>query len=342
MVNGVDRAVPAVADTLLPLFSFLPSWRVDDVQVSYAPPQGSVGAHSDQYDVFLLQADGRKAWAISEDPAYGPLRAEAFAPGLDVAVLAEFTPQRRYELQPGDMLYLPPGVAHHGVALDAGFTYSIGFLAPTRRELFLSWASAGADADPRAAERWADPWLTPAERPGQLSAAALDAAAAVIASLPQSRADIAAWFGAHVTTPRDGGMEPQPLDARPEWAWVLAQADEAGELCRHEGSRFAFLPAAAVAPGTPGGALFVDGRRFAVTGDAATAVAAEVADHRALPWARLQSLGAAQPEAAALLQTLLEEGLLFIPTDEDEEGDDGDGDAERVEEYDLEDEGAPQ
>ena len=351
LVNGVDRAVPHVADALLPLFSFLPRWRIDDVQVSFAPQYGSVGAHCDQYDVFLLQADGRKEWAISQDARYGPLETDAYLPGLNVAVLRDFVAQARFELAPGDMLYLPPAVAHHGIALEPGFTYSVGFLAPTHREMLLSWASARADADPRATQRWTDPWLTPAARPGLLTAAAVDAAAAIINSRAPTREDIAAWFGCHVTTPRDGYLDAMPLEERPEWAWVVAQAEQAGELCRHESSRFAFLPAEAVRPGKQtAGTLFADGRSFAVAGDVARAVAEEVADRRTLSWSSLVALGvpagdarnAAQAEVAALLQTLLEGGLLFIPSDDDsaDEGEEGDA-SERVEEWDLEDESNP-
>ena len=336
LVNGVDRAVPHVADQLLPLFSFLPRWRLDDVQVSYAPQFGSVGAHSDQYDVMLLQADGRKSWSVSQDPAYSPLNEAAFRPGLDVAVLSDFVAEKQFVLEAGDMLYLPPAVAHHGVALEEGFTYSIGFLAPTRRELFLSWAAAFADADPRATERWADPWLTPAARPGQLSADAVDAAVALIDSLPRTRADVAAWFGCHVTTPR-GGQEPMPLAERPSWDWVAAQGADAGELCRHESSRFAYLPSLH----TPvGGTLFADGRSFAAAGAAAAAVAAEFADRRAVPWPHLVTLVNGDAEARGLLQTLLELGLLFVPSEEDDEDELEDED-ERVEEIDLDDERTP-
>ena len=106
VVNGVDRLVPPVAD-LVELLPFLPRWRIDDVQISYAPAGGSVGPHSDQYDVFLLQAGGRKAWAISDEARYRPANAEAFIPDIDVAVLKEFTPQTRWELAPGDMLCAP-------------------------------------------------------------------------------------------------------------------------------------------------------------------------------------------------------------------------------------------
>ena len=334
LVNGVDRAVPAVADALLPLFAFLPRWRMDDVQVSFAPKHGSVGAHSDQYDVMLLQADGQKSWSISSDPAFAPLNAEAFTPGLDVAVLSRFVAQKQFVLEAGDMLYLPPAVAHHGIALEPGFTYSVGFLAPTRRELFLSWAAALADADPRAADRWTDPWLTPAARPGQLSEAAIDAAVALIASLPRTREDVAAWFGCHVTTPR-GGQEPMPLAELPPWDWVVAQGADAGEVCRHESSRFAYLPSSRA---SGGGMLFADGRSFPVVSAAAAAVAAEFADRRVVQWPQLVAMVSGDAEAQRLLQTLLEQGLLFVPSDEaEEEEEEAD---ERVEEIDLEDETA--
>lgn len=333
-MNGVDRAVPAVADELLSLLTFLPKWRLDDIQVSYAPAHGSVGAHSDQYDVMLLQADGRKAWSVSQDPRYHPLNAAAFTPGLDVAVLSDFVAEKSFVLEAGDMLYLPPAVAHHGVALEPGFTYSVGFLAPTRRELFLSWAAAFAEADPRATERWTDPWLTPAARPGQLSVDAVDAAVALIDSLPRLRVDVAAWFGCHVTTPR-GGQELMPLAERPAWEWIVAQGVDAGELCRHESSRFAYLPSLQ-APG--GGTLFADGRSFEAASAAAAAVAAEFADRRVVPWPQLLALVNDDVEARSLLQTLLELGLLFVPSDEDADDEPDDADDERVEEIDLHDE----
>ncbi len=339
VVNGVDVAVPHVADELLPCFSFLPSWRIDDVQVSYSPARGSVGPHSDQYDVFLLQALGRKEWSINRDVArYGPLVADAFVPGLDIAVLKEFVAEETHVLQAGDMLYLPPGVAHHGVALEKGFTYSVGFLAPTRRELQMSFAAAASGADAHAAdERWADPWLQPAARPGELSAAAIDEAVRVIDSLPRGRDAVALWFGQHVTARRGAAPEPAPLDEPPSWEWLTEQAAQAGEVCRHEGSRFAYLPADTLQPGKPGGVLFVDGQRFAIHGRAACAVAAAIADCRTLPWENLMTLGlpageangADESECAQLLCALITSGQLFIPTDEPEIEDEDDAPDER-------------
>jgi len=337
-VNGVDRAVPQVAQELLPLFAFLPSWRVDDIQVSFAPAHGSVGPHSDQYDVFLLQAGGRKKWSISRDARYGPLVADAFVPGLDVAVLRDFVAEETHVLEAGDMLYLPPGVAHHGVALEAGFTYSIGFLAPTRRELHMSWAAAASGADPRAAERWTDPWLTPALRPGELSGDAVDAARAVLESLPRGRDEVALWLGSHVTAPRSNALEPAPLEEVPDWTWLVQQATEAGEVLRHEGSRFAYLPQRTLQPGAQGGWLFVDSLRFAVHGDSASAAAAAIADCRSLSWAQLTALGVpagepscdAESECVQLLSSLVAAGFLFVPTDEPEEDEEDGADARDI------------
>ena len=342
VVNAVDQAVPHVAAMLLPLFSWLPSWRVDDVQVSFAPTGGSVGPHSDQYDVFLLQAQGRKEWRLNTDVArFGPLVPGAFQDGLEVAILRDFVAEETLVAHPGDMLYLPPGIAHHGIALEAQQTYSIGFLAPTRRDLVLSYVAAAVEADERASERWADgEWLTAARRPGELTAGAIEHAAGIIASMPKTKEDIAHWFGSHVSLPCRGSREPAALDEPPTWDWVVEQAAEAGELCRHESSRCVFLPAATLQPGSTGGTLFVDGQRFAVGSELAAAVASEVADKRALDWSELRALGVpqhltaesgdAQVETAELLIALITAGFLFLPTDEAEGEGEDEGDARDV------------
>src|SRR5258706_882752 len=97
------------ADELLAQFDFIPHARIDDVMVSYAVPGGSVGPHVDSYDVFLLQGHGRRRWQISAQKDH------AFVPGLDLKILERFAPDEEWVLEAGDMLYLPPGVAHHGV-----------------------------------------------------------------------------------------------------------------------------------------------------------------------------------------------------------------------------------
>ncbi|HEY6723776.1 MAG TPA: cupin domain-containing protein [Polyangiaceae bacterium] len=128
LVQDVDKWVPEVA-ALLALFRFIPDWRIDDIMVSFAAPGGSVGPHTDQYDVFLLQAQGRRRWQLSEHFD------RALLPDVDLKILERFSPEQEFVVEPGDLLYLPPNVAHYGLALDAAMTLSIGFRAPNQREL---------------------------------------------------------------------------------------------------------------------------------------------------------------------------------------------------------------
>ncbi len=168
LVSDVEKAVPELMSIVEP-FRFIPDWRIDDLMMSYAPPGGSVGAHVDQYDVFLLQAHGRRRWMIESRPRDDT---KAYIEGLDLRILREFHPDQSWDLEPGDMLYLPPGIPHHGVALSECMTWSIGFRAPAHAEIVGAVCEAIVDdIDPRL--RYADPDLTPQANPGEISAAAL-------------------------------------------------------------------------------------------------------------------------------------------------------------------------
>ncbi|KAA9133299.1 cupin domain-containing protein [Marinihelvus fidelis] len=131
LVTDVEKHYPPLAE-LLAAFDFLPSWRLDDIMVSFAATGGSVGPHVDQYDVFLLQAEGRRRWEIARE--FAPARRD----DVPLDMLAGFEPENSWVLEPGDMLYLPPGVAHHGVALEPGLTYSIGLRAPSAADLLVA------------------------------------------------------------------------------------------------------------------------------------------------------------------------------------------------------------
>jgi len=130
LVQDLDKHLPELAKLLIP-FQFIPDWRRDDVMASYAPYGGSVGPHTDGYDVFLLQAMGSRQWQISNKPI---LEAELID-GVDLQILAEFEAESEWRLEAGDILYLPPHFAHHGVALDDCMTFSIGFRAPKQVEI---------------------------------------------------------------------------------------------------------------------------------------------------------------------------------------------------------------
>ena len=159
LVQAVDLWVPQVQQ-LLELFAFLPLWRLDDVMVSFACPGGSVGPHFDQYDVFLLQVAGTRRWQIGgQCDGSTPLKADC-----QIRMLESFSSREEWLLEPGDMLYLPPGIAHWGVAESECLTYSIGFRSPNIADLLADLAvelmAQGYDAhyrDPAMSQALAGP-----------------------------------------------------------------------------------------------------------------------------------------------------------------------------------------
>jgi len=154
LVQDVDKHLPEL-QTLLDPFRFIPDWRRDDLMISYAPKFGSVGPHTDSYDVFLLQAMGTRQWQIMDQPIHEAVLID----GIDLQILKEFEADQTWELQPGDMLYLPPHIAHHGVALDECMTFSFGFRAPKKVELLDSLVNTLLEKS-LANDLYADPSLT--------------------------------------------------------------------------------------------------------------------------------------------------------------------------------------
>ena len=128
LVQGVDTHDDKVHE-LLQQFRFVPEARLDDLMISFATDQGGVGAHFDSYDVFLLQAHGKRRWRIGRQKDF------TLQPDVPLKILANFEAEEEFVLEPGDMLYLPPKWAHDGVAEGECMTYSIGFRAPAREEL---------------------------------------------------------------------------------------------------------------------------------------------------------------------------------------------------------------
>lgn len=200
LVNSVESLVPGGWE-LLRRFSFLPAARIDDLMVSYAAVDGSVGPHDDAYDVFLLQGPGRRRWQVSR-------RYDHTAdPDAAIKVLRAFQPQDEWVLDPGDMLYLPPGVAHHGVAVDGPcFTYSIGFQAPSHAELhrqFFNYLGElqGANVDPDVL--YQDPGLRPAAKaPLEISDAMVAQVADVVRGVRFGAAEVGDFLGRFLTRPK--------------------------------------------------------------------------------------------------------------------------------------------
>ncbi|MGQ0657499.1 MAG: JmjC domain-containing protein [Chromatiales bacterium] len=235
LVTDVDKILPSAAQ-LLDRFSFIPRWRIDDLMISYAPVHGGAGPHVDNYDVFLLQAQGRRRWQTGRRRRYAD---DDFIHGVELRLLADFQPAREWVLEPGDMLYLPPGVAHRGVALDDCLTCSIGFRAPADSEVISAFGDYIASRlDP--GQRYSDPDLRPAQHPGKIDRSALRKVRGTIAALARDPAKIDDWFGRFITEPGAyGGATPRrrPLAPRQFQEQLLKQ----GRLARDSRCRFAHV-----------------------------------------------------------------------------------------------------
>jgi 50S ribosomal protein L16 3-hydroxylase len=190
----------------------VPNWRLDDVMISYAAPGGSVGPHVDNYDVFLIQAHGRRRWRVEGRP----LEHERLLPGVDLRVLESFEPDAEWVVEPGDLLYLPTRRAHHGVALEPSMTWSLGFRAPALAELlgdFLTHVASGVD--PR--RRYADPDLGLQAHPGEIAPGVLDTVRRLIGEAVGDEAVLRDWFGRFVTEPgRENDLMPPQEPCSPE------------------------------------------------------------------------------------------------------------------------------
>jgi 50S ribosomal protein L16 3-hydroxylase len=254
LVQAVDIHVPEVAALIRP-FRFIPNWRIDDVMVSYATDGGGVGPHFDQYDVFLIQGLGRRRWQI------GALcdADTALLPNDDLRLLSHFEATEEWVLESGDILYIPPRIAHNGVAVgDDCMTYSIGFRAPSRGELIGDWCDdllSGLTDD----DRYTDPNLQLQTNPGEISASALAGLHTMITEKLGDAHAFARWFGTYNSTPKypDADWTPEEPMTAETLRQTLAQG---ASLYRNPASRFAFIRSEAEAV-----TLFVDGECFECT-----------------------------------------------------------------------------
>ncbi len=203
LVQSVNHHLPEAA-ALLSQFNFIPHARMDDLMVSYAPVGGSVGAHLDSYDVFLLQGSGTRRWKINKQPN------TEFIEGEPIKVLAQFEAEEEWVLAPGDMLYLPPSIAHHGISeSDDCMTYSIGFRAPKIQELmsaFLDYLQELPDA-----KGWyEDADLSLQAQPAEISGAMIEKVSAMFSNITWDNSHISDFLGRYLTEPKPNVIfEPQ-------------------------------------------------------------------------------------------------------------------------------------
>lgn len=209
LVQGVNLHDDA-ADALMQQFRFLPDARLDDLMISYATDTGGVGPHFDSYDVFLLQAHGKRRWRI------GAQKDLSLLEGMPLKILKNFEAEQEFVLEPGDMLYLPPHYAHDGVAVGECMTYSIGFRAPSYQELgeaFLQFMADSIDLP----GRYADPDLSPSKHPAEISGTMLARIADELNKVRFTDDDVTVFLGEYLSEPKphvffDPPAKPMKLD----------------------------------------------------------------------------------------------------------------------------------
>ena len=308
LVQDVDKWDADVRG-LLDHFRFLPAWRMDDVMVSFAAPGGNVGAHIDNYDVFLVQGVGQRRWMIDSKPNPDT----RYRDDVPLRLLQHFDPDCDWVLNPGDMLYLPPGVPHHGVAVNACLTISVGFRAPSASELLEDYIDVLTfDADESV--RYDDPDAKVADDPYEIDQFALDRAWETMQRLKMDDPErFGEWFGRFISSYRvAAGQSPSPEQG--STASVAETVADGVTWQRHPYSRMAWRRRA------DGSAqLFANASDWPVASveDAARICAAECIDAHVL--------ASLSPQGRALLQQLAEAGH-YAPVDADEvygEEDDG-------------------
>ncbi len=236
LVTDVEKHLPEL-HTIIEAFRFIPDWRIDDLMVSFAPEQGSVGPHTDEYDVFLLQAQGRRRWSISEQP----FDEDDLVEGIELGILKAFEAEQSWVLEPGDMLYLPPRVAHHGVALEDGMTFSIGFRAPEYRDMLADLIES-LIASPASAGRYADPGLILQANPGEISRAAIEQVRTRMRRLfDEVLKGVDIGLGCYVTEPKADAYEFYFETASLTGAEFLKRFEQCGTLRRNPAARFAYI-----------------------------------------------------------------------------------------------------
>ena len=286
LVHDVEKHLPAMR-ALFECVPFIPDWRIDDLMVSFAAPGGGVGPHKDNYDVFLCQGIGVRNWQFTCETIEGDSDASD-----DLALLAEFEGDEYRDLTNGDILYLPPGVAHWGTAKRACISYSIGMRAPQASDISSPLDFAAADAD----AFYRDPDLQANEvKPGYISRSSARRAINTLA-LPDDRpGEITEALGRFATQPKDWLI---PEDATPHETEALFNGVQSGKrLVVHGMAHIAYDDRN----------LYVNGSHTSLP-EGASSLVEEICRTRSLFHPVLSSRGQAE-----MLVWMLQHGLFEIP-----------------------------
>ncbi|WP_105168114.1 ribosomal protein uL16 3-hydroxylase [Pseudoalteromonas sp. T1lg23B] len=205
LVQAVDHWHPEAAQLLTP-FRFIPNWRIDDLMVSYSTPGGGVGPHLDQYDVFIIQGQGKRHWRVGLPDQ----NLKQFAQNKSLLQVEPFEAVIDTILEPGDILYIPPGCPHEGYAVENALNYSVGFRAPDQKDLISSFADYLIDHE-LGNTRYSDPDLHIATSIGQISETEIANIRQLMQNVLSDNDTFRHWFGTMISQPKHD-MDLAPLE----------------------------------------------------------------------------------------------------------------------------------
>ncbi len=195
LVQAVDHWHEPSAALMRP-FRQLPDWRIDDLMISFAVPGGGVGPHLDQYDVFIIQGAGRRHWRVGDRGEF-----KQHCPHPDLLQVEPFDAIIDEEMEPGDVLYIPPGFPHEGYSLENALNYSVGFRAPNGRELVSGFADYLL-AQELGSARYSDPAIPLRQDPAAVLPEEIDALRVMMTDLVQQPEQFNHWFGEFISQSR--------------------------------------------------------------------------------------------------------------------------------------------
>ncbi|GGK81575.1 cupin domain-containing protein [Amphritea balenae] len=297
LVQAVDNWVPEASD-IVEQFRFIPNWRYDDLMVSFASQGGGVGPHYDNYDVFLIQTQGKRRWEIGglfdQD---SPRR-----PDTPVMIIPDWEPEETWILEPGDMLYIPPQVGHNGIGeSDDCMTYSVGFRAPSHAEIMRSFTDFVGEKL-TSESRYTDPDLKLQDNSGEITADALEKVRQIFTGYLADDVKLAQWLGQYVTDPKYPELEQAPEESIT--AEQLQQALNESDLyfMRNEGARFSYS-----LNGDNELQFFADGRCFKLCGTSC-ALATSLCQNPAI----VINQGSWSEQQLQLLADLYNQGSIYL------------------------------
>ncbi|QHM70665.1 cupin domain-containing protein [Mixta intestinalis] len=195
LVQAVDHWHESAAKLMRP-FRVLPDWRVDDLMISFSVPGGGVGPHLDQYDVFIIQGTGRRRWRVGEKVAL-----KQHCPHPDLLQVEPFDAIIDEEMEPGDILYIPPGFPHEGYSLENALNYSVGFRAPSGRELISGFADFVL-ARELGSRRYSDPDIAARACPADILPQEIDGIRQLMLEVIDQPEQFRQWFGEFISQSR--------------------------------------------------------------------------------------------------------------------------------------------